>query len=57
MKYFEDGNQLVITKDDFVSLQESPAVFYPLESKIAKTIKMGVLERCQLVTYFISKTN
>lgn len=38
MKYFVDGNQLVITKDDFVDLQESPAVFYPLESKIAKTI-------------------
>jgi len=38
MKYFVDGDQLVITKDDFVNLQESPAVFYPLDSEIAKTV-------------------
>lgn len=38
MKFFTDGDQLVITKDDFVGLQESPAVFYPLESEIAKTV-------------------
>lgn len=38
MKYFADGDQLVTTKDDFVDLQESTAVFYPLESEIAKTI-------------------
>jgi len=38
MKYFVDGDQLVITKDNFVDLQESPAVFYPLESEIAKTV-------------------
>ena len=38
MKYFEDGDQLVITYDDFVNLQESPAVFFPLESEIAKTV-------------------
>lgn len=38
MKYFVDGDQLVITKDDFVNLQESPALFYPLESEIAKII-------------------
>lgn len=38
MKQFIDGDQLCITKDDFVDLQESPAVFYPLTSEIAKTI-------------------
>ena len=38
MKFFTDGDQLVITKDDFIDLQESPAVFYPLESEIAKTV-------------------
>lgn len=38
MKHFVDGNQLVITKDDFIDLQESPAVFYPLDSEIAKTV-------------------
>lgn len=38
MKYFVDGDQLVITKDDFVDFQESPALFYPLESEIAKTV-------------------
>jgi hypothetical protein len=38
MKFFKDGDQLVITKDDFVDLQESPVVFYPLESEVAKTV-------------------
>jgi len=38
MKHFIDGNQLCITKDDFVDLQESPAVFYPLTSEIAQTV-------------------
>jgi len=38
VKHFIDGDQLVITKDDFVDLQESPAIFYPLDSDIAKTI-------------------
>lgn len=38
MKFFTDGDQLVITKDDFVDLQESPAVFYPLDGEIATTI-------------------
>ena len=38
MKHFVDGDQLVITKDDFIDLQESPAVFFPLESEIAKTV-------------------
>lgn len=38
MKYFIDGDQLVITKDDFINLQESPAAFYPLDGKIARTV-------------------
>lgn len=38
MKHFIDGDQLCITLDDFVDLQESPAVFYPLTSEIAQTI-------------------
>lgn len=38
MKHFVDGDQLVITKDDFVDFQESPALFYPLEGEIAKTV-------------------
>ena len=38
MKYFEDGDQLVITRDDFVNLQESPAVFFKLDSEVAKTV-------------------
>lgn len=27
MKWFRDGDQIVITNDDFVNLQESPVVF------------------------------
>lgn len=38
MKHFIDGDQLCITQDDFVDLQESPAVFYPLTSEIAQTV-------------------
>lgn len=38
MKHFIDGDQLCITKDDFVDLQESPAVFYSLTSEIAQTV-------------------
>lgn len=41
MKHFIDGDQLVITKDNFVNLQESPAVFFPLASKIAQTVQNG----------------
>lgn len=44
MKYFIDGDQLTIVLDDFVNLQESPALFYPLSSEIAKTVlKWGTL--------------
>jgi len=38
MKYFTDGDQLVITKDDFINLQESPAVFLPLNGEVAQTV-------------------
>lgn len=38
MKYFVDGNKLVITKDSFINLQESSAVFIPLDHEIAKDV-------------------
>lgn len=38
MRYFIDGDQVVVTKDDFVDLQESPAVFLPLNSETGNTI-------------------
>lgn len=38
MKYFPDGDQLCITKDDFENLQESPALFVPLDGEMARTI-------------------
>ena len=44
MKFSVDGDQICVTKDDFVNLQESPAVFYPLEGDIAKILlKDGIL--------------
>ena len=47
MKHSIDGNQLCITNDDFENLQESPAVFYPLSSDIAKTVLSGgILALC-----------
>ena len=38
MKSFIDGNHICITRDNFVDLQSSPAVFYPLSSKVAETV-------------------
>jgi hypothetical protein len=44
MKYFIDGDQIVITKDDFVNLQESPVVWIPRGSMAGKTIETkGIL--------------
>ena len=43
MKYFIDGNQLVLTNDDFVDLQESPAGCFPLDERgqrILATLEM-----------------
>ena len=39
MKWFIDGDQVVITHDDFVDLQESPAVFVPANSEVGETIR------------------
>ena len=39
MKWFIDGDQVVVTKDDFVNLQESPAVFVPRDSRIGRTVE------------------
>jgi len=38
MKYIIDGDHICITRDDFIDLQQSPAIFYPLDSDIAKSI-------------------
>lgn len=38
MRYFLNGDQLVITKDDFIDLQQSPAVFLPFDSEQARNI-------------------
>jgi len=32
IQWFIDGNQIVIVEDDFINLQESPAVFVPVDS-------------------------
>ena len=39
MKWFEDGDQLVITYDDFVNLHESPAVFLAGDSEAAQMVR------------------
>lgn len=38
MKSFVDGDQIVVTWDKFVNLQESPAVFIDAESPLGHTI-------------------
>ncbi len=43
MKWFIDGDQVVVTHDDFIDLQESPAVFVPANCEIGETIRsMGL---------------
>ena len=39
MKWFIDGDQICITRDDFINLQESPAVFVDRDSTIGQTIE------------------
>jgi len=39
MKWFVDGDQVVVTKDDFVNLQESPTVFIRKDSEQGKIIQ------------------
>ena len=41
MKYSIDGDQVCITKDDFINLQESPAVFIPRDSETGRAIEVG----------------
>jgi len=41
MKYLVDGDQIVVTRDDFVDLQESPAVFVPVSSENGQAIASG----------------
>lgn len=39
-----DGDQVCVTKSDFINLQESPAVFFPSDGPIAKMIiEKGIL--------------
>ena len=41
MKWSVDGDQICITMDDFVNLQESPAVFIPRDSENGRAIELG----------------
>jgi len=44
MKWMIDGNMLCIVEDGFINLQESDAVFIPLELKAAKVIMENLKE-------------
>lgn len=39
MKWYENGDQLVVTYDDFKNLQESPAVFVDGGSEAARLVR------------------
>ena len=41
MKWHIDGDQICITLDDFVNLQESPAVFVPRDSEQGQAIEQS----------------
>ena len=38
MKYVVDGDQLMICANSFTNLQESPAIFIPLDGELAQAI-------------------
>ena len=38
MRFFVDADQLVFTNHDFANYEESPAVFFPLESEMAQRV-------------------
>lgn len=38
MRYFKDGDQIAVVRDDFVNLQENPAVFIDSDSPLGRTI-------------------
>ena len=41
MKWSIDGDQICVTKDDFINLQESPAVLIPRDSEAGRAIESG----------------
>ena len=41
VKHFIDGDQICVTKDDFINLQVSPAVFIPCSSETGMAIESG----------------
>lgn len=43
MKCFVDGDQVCVVHDDFVNLQESPAVFVPLDTELGQQLATGDL--------------
>ena len=43
MKIYKDGNQFCLVADDFINLQESPALFFPAESEIGKAIESEIV--------------
>lgn len=44
MKCFVDGDQVCIVHDDFVNLQESPAVFVPLATELGTQLASGGID-------------
>ncbi|HUV67149.1 MAG TPA: hypothetical protein VMW24_24890 [Sedimentisphaerales bacterium] len=38
MKWFRDGDQICVTRDTFINLQESPAFFVPADGDMGRTI-------------------
>jgi len=53
MKWFEDGDAICVTRDDFINLQESPAVFVPKDSDVGRMILQDGL--LQLPMYWLRR--
>jgi len=48
MRWFIDGDQICVTRDDFIDLQESPAVFVPHDSEVGRAIENGGIRNMAL---------
>lgn len=44
MKWFKDGDQLVLVRNDFENLQESDALFFPYDSEEAVILRRTIPE-------------
>lgn len=54
MRYFTDGDQIAIVRDDFIDLQSSPAAFFPSEIAVGDgRLLSSAARRSQARVWFV----